>query len=337
MKIKVSFFFCFVLLCTSLPFCCHATSKNGDPKNDKKKKKAKADEHTNFLCPRAKFFEITYRNYPSANNTASNEIDRNANGQGHLVKAKLRFPVLLKPKFKLIGELNYNRERIYLPESVGMFGNVQFQKLGVAFIGERELDNDRFLLGIFSLSTKSELTSLKNLPAPNSVSTVFAYGKNYDDYNKLAVGVSGSYNLGRVRVSPVLMFNKRINSRNYIDALLPKSITYRHLMSNKFYFFTSIQADKSNYGLLNKTFKDESSLELRRTELGLKLGLEREIHDWLWMSMNVGVTKPINNVIVSQGEPSRRFLGTFNDQFQPVLSVSLFMVIPQKLLSKLGK
>ncbi len=321
----------------NLGLCCHASERNGDPKNDKKKKKDKSDDHIDYLCPRTKFFEITYRNYPSANNPASNETDKNADGQGHLIKTKLRFPVLLKPKFKLIGEVNYNRERIYLPESAGMFGNVQFQKLGLAFVGEKTLDNDKFLLGILSISTKSEVTSFKNIPAPNSINTVVAYGKKYDDYNKFAVGLSGSYNLGRIRASPVIMFNKRINSRNYIDALLPKSITYRHLMSNKFYFFSSIQADRSNYGLLNRTFENESNLELRRTELGIKFGLEREIHDWLWVSANVGVTKPIRNIIVAQGEPSRRYLGTFNDQFQPVISVSLFAVIPQNLLNKIGK
>lgn len=337
MKSKLSFLFCWVLLFSSCPVYCAFIKHGGDPGDGKKKKKTNAENHIDFLCPRAKFFAITYKNYPFASSPTSNELDRDADGQGHLLKTKLRFPLVLSSKFTLIGEASYNGERIYLPEDAGKFGNIQFQKLGVAFIGERRLENDKFLVGIVSISTKAEKTNLKNIPAPNSLSTVLAYGKKFGDYNKVGFGLSASYNLSRTRISPVVMFNKRIDGRNYIDALLPKSITYRHLMSNKLYFYTSLEAHKSNYALLNRTLKGESKLELRRTEVALKIGLEREIHDWLWMSMNIGLTKPTRNAIVAQGEASRNYLSSFNHQFQPVFSVSLFAVIPQNLINKFSK
>ena len=336
MKKKLSLL-CLVMFFLAQCPCIGAYKKEGDEDpGDKaaKKKKAAADNGIDFLFPRAKFFELTYRNYPFASASPNGEQNRNEEGEGHVVKTSLRFPMILSSGFKLIGQVGYQRERINIPEEAGAFGNVDFQKLGFALIGEKKLKNDKFLLGVVSVASRSEKTNFKNIPSPNSIGTTLVLGKEYGDYNKLGFGLGAGVNMGRLSVSPVLAFSKRLDHRNFIDALLPKNITYRHLMSNKFYFYSSIEADNFNYSFADRTFEGVSDLEIRRTEVSLNIGLEREIHDWLWMSLNMGLTKPVRNVILAQGERSRNHLSSFNDHIQPVVSFSVFAVIPQKLANK---
>lgn len=334
MKQKLSLICIVVFFLAQCPCIGVCKESKGDPGDKAAKKKKAADNGIDFLFPRAKFFELSYRNYPYANANPGGESGFDEEGEGHVIKTSLRFPMFLSSGFKLIGQVGYQSERIHIPESAGGFGNVGFQKLGFSLIGEKKLKNDKFLLGVASMSSRSEKTSFKNIPSPNSFGATMVLGKQYGDYNKLGFGLGAGVNMGRLSVSPVLAFSKRIDHRNFIDALLPKSITYRHLMSNKFYFFSSIEADNFNYSLADRTFEGATDLEIRRTELSLNVGLEREIHDWLWMSFNMGLTKPMRNMILEQGERSRNHLGSFNDHIQPVISVSLFAVIPQKLANK---
>lgn len=343
MKHKLSLFCLVVFSFTQCP-CVASLIDNAplidnddDPGDKAAKKKKAADNGIDLMFPRAKFFELTYRNYPYANANPNNETDANAEGEGEILKTSLRFPMFLSKGFNLIGQVGYQSEQIYVPEDAGNFGNMSFQKLGFTLIGEKKLKNDKFLLGIVSGSSRGEKTSFKNMPSPNSFGASVVVGKEYGDYNKLGIGIATGLNMGRFSASPVLAFNKRLDHRNYIDALLPRSITYRHLMSNKFYFFSSIEANNFNYSLNDRVFEEISELEIRRTEVSLNIGLEREIHDWLWMSFEMGLTKPLRNAILEQGERSRNYLSSFNDHIQPVISVSLFAVIPQKLANKLSK
>lgn len=334
MKQKLSLICLVAFYLTQCP-CFASLKKNEDDPGDKAAKKKKAaDNGIDLMFPRAKFFELTYRNYPYANANPNSESNLDEEGEGHIIKTSLRFPMILSSGFKLIGQVGYQNERIHIPENAGNFGNVTFQKLGFALIGEKKLKNDKFLLGVVSVASRSEKTSFKNTPAPNSFGGTVVVGKEYGNYNKLGFGIGSGVNMGRVSVSPVVAFSKRIDQRNFIDALLPKNITYRHLMSNKFYFYSSVEANGFNYSLANRSFEGATDLEIRRTEVSFNVGLEREIHDWLWMSFDMGVTKPVNNVILEQGERSRNYLASFNDHIQPVISVSLFAVIPQKLANK---
>ena len=338
MKQKLSLICLVVFSLTQCP-CFASFSDNDEDPGDKaaKKKKAK-DNGIDLMFPRAKFFELTYRNYPYAQASPSGESnDGDEEGEGHVIKTRLRFPMILSSKFKLIGQVGYQHERIHIPEEAGDFGNVAFQKLGFTLIGEQKLKNDKFLLGVVSASSRSEKRSFKNMPSPNSFGASFVVGKEYGDYNKLGFGVASGVNMGRVSVSPVVTFSKRIDQRNFIDAMLPRNITYRHLMSNKFYFYSSIEANNFNYSFADRVFQEVSDLEVRRTELAFNMGLEREIHDWLWMSFEMGLTKPLRNVIIEQGERSRHYLSSFNDHIQPVISLSLFAVIPQSIVNKLRR
>lgn len=337
MKQKLSLICLVVFSFAQCPCFASLIDNDDDPGDKAAKKKKAADNGIDLMFPRAKFFELTYRNYPYANANPSGESNLDEEGEGHVIKTSLRFPMILSSGFKLIGQVGYQHERIHIPEEAGDFGNVAFQKLGFTLIGEKKLKNDKFLLGVVSGSSRSEKTSFKNMPSPNSFGASVVVGKEYGDYNKLGFGIASGVNLGRFSASPVVAFSKRIDQRNFIDALLPRSITYRHLMSNKFYFYSAIEANNFNYSFADRIYQEVSDLEIRRTELSFNVGLEREIHDWLWMSFEMGLTQPLRNVILEQGERSRNYLSSFNDHIQPVISLSVFAVIPQKLANRLRR
>lgn len=299
--------------------------------------KEKIIPSTSFQNPRAKFFEITYRNYPFANENLQNEPDNDDDYDGKMLIAKLRFPIVMSKKFNLIGEAGYNREVIYVPQSAGGFGKMDFHKIGLTLIGEKVLDNDRFVLGVVSLSNKTEIETNRANFVPNNISTLAMYGKKMGSYDKYAAGISFASSIGRLRVSPVFAFSKRINNRNFIEALLPKRVSYKHIMSDEFYLFASFGANKSNYDFSEeRTIGETNNLEVRRTEIGFNMGLERELHDWLWVSFNAGIVKPMRNAIVENGQRTRDLVGALNTSIQPTLSISVYGVIPQKLLKKIG-
>ncbi|MDN5204790.1 hypothetical protein QQ008_25595 [Fulvivirgaceae bacterium BMA10] len=296
---------------------------------------AKKNKKIEFTYPRPKFFEFQSIGFPYA--TKEHDEQGEEEGNGNLLKAKFRFPLILSGKFNLVGEFNYNRERLFVPEATAPgWGNIIGKRAGFSVFAERKYENKNFLIAHVSYKSVAENLKFIDINKNSGFSATVVWGKEKDENTKIGVGVSASTNLGRFGISPVLAYTKKFNERNYLEFLLPKRIQYRHLMTNKLYFFSSIELEGRNYALDNRTLNGYNNLELRRSDAVATFGLEREIHDWLWMSFTMGLTKPLNNIIVEQGERGRNHIEQFNTHIQPFVSVSIFTVLPQKLCKKFG-
>lgn len=117
---------------------------------------------------------------------------------------------------------------------------------------------------------------------------------------------------------------------------LPKELMVRRILkSDNFYLLGSIEATGASYFLSDDIYPGANDIEYRRTAIEFKLGIEKEIHDWLWFGVDAGITQPLRSSLVNAGDPSRNSFHDFGHQFTPFVNVSLFAVPPRKLFNKM--
>ena len=87
-----------------------------------------------------------------------------------------------------------------------------------------------------------------------------------------------------------------------------------------------------NIQLDDPNFPEGQDYYLRKSEFRLMVTYEREIHDWLWFSIESGVRSNINFDLDDSAKRNANTVieNDFNSAF--VLNASIFMVPPRKFL-----
>lgn len=254
------------------------------------------------------------------------------------MKSKLRVPIVFGPKVKVIGEFNYNNERLHVNGFPDLADptSINLQKAGVALYAEKKLSQDRFWISHWQGNLRSNELNFNDFSSKLNFSGSFLVGKNLSPRTKVAVGMVAGNNLGRVVVSPALMYQHHFNDRLAMEVLLPKHVRLRQYLNQRSYVYASLEASASNYYIANSTLEGLDQLEFRRSSVDLRLGLDREIKDWVWFGVSGGVTRPVNSFLVNPGARSRDSVFDFEPSFSPFMNVSLFLVPSRKMCQKHG-
>ncbi len=255
---------------------------------------------------------------------------------------KFRFPLLLKPGFKLAMGLEYFKEEYHFegyPEndyplyqsledkplrSIGAtfyfikpwLGNRYFMmRLGMKFNGDRKL---------------GDMLQSKFLRV--SVAPLIGWKKN--PYTSYAVGFAYSYDFGRQNVYPVFSYNHTFNNRFGIESILPLEVKLRYMLSEKDLFFASTEFNGANYVVQfdDSNFPEGEEYVLRKSEIRFLLTYEREIHDWLWFSLEAGMRTNFTFELTDSPKRNANVLIDNDLNNALLLNVSIFLVPPRKFL-----
>ncbi len=257
-------------------------------------------------------------------------------------EAKLRFPLLLKPHFKLAMGLEYFHEEYRFegfPNNDFPFyqslENKALRSLGGAmYMVKPWLGNRYFIMrvgvkfnGDQNIGDMFDSDFLKVSVAP-------LIGWKKDPFTSIAVGVAYSYDFGRQSIYPVLSYNRTFNSRWGLESILPLNVKlrYTHNDKNLFYATTELNGASYNIQLDNLAFPQNQEMLLRKSEIRFLLTYEKEIHDWLWFGLEAGMRSNIEFSLRNSAKRDAIRLIENNFNTAMVLSASIFIVPPRKFL-----
>ena len=93
----------------------------------------------------------------------------------------------------------------------------------------------------------------------------------------------------------------------------------------------------ASYYIMDQPIDGYEHLTFQRSDLNLGLHFEREIYDFLWFGLSAGYNVPINLFLSEPRKSRKEGLVILNADAAPILSFSLFLVVPKKIYYKRGK
>ncbi len=297
---------------------------------------ANDDPHTSIKCfQRPKFIEINYRTLPSINayptefQTGNEDFEAN-----RLIEAKLNVPLVLKDRFKLITQLKYKNESLNLGENNFYDKKVKLNNSGITLAYQWFYNGNHFIGGHASGSLKADEYSFSYYSSILDYSGSFFIGKKTGE-KSMAMGVIMGNSLGRFRIAPLLIYENELSNNWHLNINLPKQVTVtKALIPDNLYLKGSMEAIGASY-LLKNSLDGFENIEFRRSAIDLKVGLEKEIKDWMWIGLDAGISQPLYSVFVHPGDAARRRVHDFHHHFTPFINLSVFAVPPRALYSKL--
>jgi len=164
-----------------------------------------------------------------------------------------------------------------------------------------------------------------------SVAPMFGWKMNA--FTSMAAGFGYGNSFGRHRILPLIAFNHTFNEKQGIEVLLPGKVKYRYSINPKTIVYAYAKAESNSYAirLNDPVFEQNEKLFLRKTDFQFTLTLEREIHDWLWFSIESGVRSNINFRL--NNDVKNRDFGDIIKTKVPITFLtefSIFIVPPRK-------
>ncbi len=291
---------------------------------------------SDFFKIRPKFFHINIRTLPAVQYFPYNEPSQPVKFEGNrLIDAELFLPVVLSKKTTILAQLRYKNESLNLGEIEGSFQRVvKFSNSGMSLYFKHSLGEYHFVAGHVSGALKSDQYQFNYLGSILDYNGSLVYGKNYD-HGKYAFGMLLGNSLGRFRISPLFVLEHQFNNRWLLDAKLPKELSFTRIVKDdNFYVIGGLEAIGATYYLSKDIMNGVDGLEYRRTAIDLKLGVEKEIYDFLWFGVYGGLSQPLSSMLVHSGDPNSRRIHDFNVSVKPFLTFSIFAVPPRKLFQR---
>ena len=134
----------------------------------------------------------------------------------------------------------------------------------------------------------------------------------------------------------MFLLDYQLAERWKLEMKLPREVLVRRIVrDDNLYLLAGAEVNGASYFLSEDIYEGQSDLEYRRAAIDLKLGLEKQIYDFLWMGIDLGVTQPLYSALVQSGAPTRNKLFDFKHSVTPYGSISLYLVPPKSLYKKI--
>jgi hypothetical protein len=228
----------------------------------------------------------------------SNEKNNIQNNQG--LRASINFPAVSKKRCLVLIGLSY-LENKYNFSDVATLGPLPktlndngLRSMGASYAAFVPLNAKYFLLnqsnfdlcGDYNLHEFQPLSTLK-------ISSAILFG--YKSHNRmlLGFGISRSYRAGAQSFLPVLLYNYTFANRKWgIESLLPASASVRYNVNEKNIILCGFLDEGNSYYLGNLMKNNPGiayqQLELKRSELRVRIIYECSIYKSIWLSLQAG-------------------------------------------------
>jgi hypothetical protein len=301
--------------------------------------------------PKAKVFQFKYELIPHYTmtttakqpgfNNSVNDVTNNSR-----LEARLRFPVYRRRELFIAMGLKYYREEFHFSpqeSSSNKFYNTlndrDLKSLGASLYMIRATKGEKYFLLNANFDLNGDYTN-KNYNLTDflkfSITPLIGWKKSND--LSYAVGVSYNSAFGAPMLYPVASYNKNFNKYWGLETLLPVNVRVRYSPNVHNFFYGTLALNGASYRLDNKVdsvFADFNNLHLHRSELKLTTSLEKEIHDWLWFSLEAGVRHNFKSNITNSRRARKDIIlsNRLSDGF--LVSASIFIVPPRAMMKRL--
>lgn len=302
---------------------------------------------------KGKGIEINYGFFPAFKIKSKSKYEGVPNStaefdQAKTLEVKLKIPVILKRRTKVITGLKYRYEEYEFknPELLDypLYENLQnkhLNALSLDFYLVRSLKNYHFFLSKAGLQLNGDFSDNSSLPFTRFIKYTASglYGWKKDSYNAYGFGIYLSYTFGRPRIYPAFLWNKSISPKWGIEALLPANFYLRHNFSDKTILLGGFDVDGDSYHIVidSPPLSSIKTLELRKSDVRLLVSYEQEIYDFLWFGISGGYRFNINFNLSENNNFSNKFILKNDIENSPFITLSLFAVPPKNLTEKFSK
>ncbi|MEM6359902.1 MAG: DUF6268 family outer membrane beta-barrel protein [Bacteroidota bacterium] len=287
---------------------------------------------------RPKIAEFSHRTLYGYDTRSSSEQYGNSNTEveeDEQLKIRLGIPLIMK-KGKLFGlQLKYDMHNFSMDfdqSNSELFNHIEtrtFRNLGARILYQTSLSEKKSLTYIAGAEIKSDEFNWNGNTMKFYASA--SYKVRLNERTEIGAGLLLGYTLGNFQIYPVLTYEHKINNRFTLDLALPKSVALRWRGSDKFYITAKTEVKGWRYAVHNSNLSDTNPLVLRKADLNLGLSFERELHDWLWLGLDVGVSKNIRYHLGEPGHRSRDAIIDLQANNAPYIKFGIFLVPPRKL------
>jgi len=286
---------------------------------------------------RPTFLEISLRtlpainNYPLANQSLNNRFETN-----RLYNVKLNVPFLLSRKLDIIGQFRYKNEELHLGNDLeANEKEIHFDNLGLSIMFKYHFDQSFYIAGHLGGFLKSDKLTFENYSSILDYNSTLLLGKDLE-LGTVGMGAIMGNSMGRFRIYPLFLFDYQFSDNWKLEMKLPKELQVRRILKpDNFYLIGGAELNGSSYFVSQDIYNGIEDLEYRRASIDLKIGIEKEIIDFLWVGTDIGLMQPLYSGLVQKRRPTRDKLLDFNHSFTPYASFSLFLVPPKALFYKI--
>ena len=285
---------------------------------------------------------------PDAAVTRNNNSDLSYHG----LRINANIPVISKSKFVWQVGAGFNQSRITTDEIPNSNASNRYALLrelnaGLTNINLnttlfKPLGEKNFLIlqllaeqaGNYTLGSSTDGPSLEN----TKYSGTAIWGKRPHDRLQWGIGLSRTYRAGELNYIPVVMCNFTAENRKWgTEILFPAKAFYRRKMNARNILLAGYELEGSSYRLYNTSFTSQN-LELRRSEIRLRLDYQKQIKGFVWAGIQVGAIVNYSYNIDDLDTDNKDFYrGFFGDQtyaFSNTLGPMPYVNVSVSLVSK---
>lgn len=166
------------------------------------------------------------------------------------------------------------------------------------------------LSGNYSLKDKAREPDFSTIRS--SVSAL--YGKRPHDRFQWAIGVSKTYRAGELNYVPIVMYNYTSLNRKWgTEILFPARAAYRRKFNPRSILLAGYELEGTSYRLYNTGMRAKN-IELRRSELRIRLDYQRQLKGFVWIAFQAGLRYDISYNVDTLPDNKEFFRGFFGIQ-----------------------
>jgi hypothetical protein len=175
----------------------------------------------------------------------------------------------------------------------------------------------------------------------HSVLAVFGWKKH--DRLQWGLGASRTYRVGALNYIPVVLYNYTSENRKWgVEAVFPARVAYRRSFSPRSILLFGYELEGNSYALQNRVIDRQYAfgepmghdLELRRSEMRIRLTYEKALTQFIWLSVQAGYRYNWRNSYnIDKGDPFRSFFSTDPYHYSNMVTNPLYFNIGINLVS----
>lgn len=205
----------------------------------------------------------------------------------------------------------------------------------------KPLNDKKFIIAQASgdLNFMDEMIPLKYVRYSGAV----LYGKKVNDRKMIGFGISRTYRVGELNYIPVMLLNWTHSSRKWgVEMMAPARANVRYNFSPRNLLFFGYELEGNSFRVFpqlettNLPDDQKPYLELRRSELRLRMTWEVSLHKFIWLSWQAGYRMNWSFNVDQFPNDKEFFRGFFGDQkyvMENNLTGALYSMISLNLVS----
>ncbi|MCB9265799.1 MAG: hypothetical protein H6558_12300 [Lewinellaceae bacterium] len=280
-----------------------------------------------------RFFKIDYQTLGSPSQLVPRQggfVPSRAYEPNHLIKAELKFPVKLKGRTRVFGELKYNNEYvfgIYSPIEDDGVSPIKLHESSLSFIVSHKFGNGYSLLGKFGMENSSDHFWKAGGNSLSWSNSILLQKENAN--GKYGLGAScGLAVLGRLSILPLILYQRKLPRNWELDLLLPAKMLAIKNVSNSSRFIMGVKGSSGNYYLSGLAMDGLSGLNYRRLSANAILGYEKLVTPLVGVGIEAGATIPVQSGVYRQDKRWQE-VHNFGQKVDPYFNFKIFFAVPR--------